>query len=83
MPENTRPRNERGQYERTVSDEEILEAVRKHEPAGTAEVGTEVGLARQNVDYHLRRLETEGRVSKKKVGPVLVWMRTTATEVNA
>jgi predicted ArsR family transcriptional regulator len=69
-----RPRNERGQYERTVSDEEILAAVREHQPAGTAEVGNEIGLARQNADYHLRRLEEGGHVSKKKVGPALVWM---------
>lgn len=83
MAEKTRPRNERGQYERQVSDEEILDAVREHEPAGTSEVGEAVGLARQNADYHLRRLEGEGRVSKKKVGPALVWMLAADTEVKA
>jgi predicted transcriptional regulator len=83
MGESDRPRNERGQYERQVSDEEILDAVRTNEPAGTTEVGEAVGLARQNVDYHLRRLADEGRVSKKKVGPALVWMLAPDAEVNA
>lgn len=65
---------ETGQYVATVSDDEILEAVREHEPAGTAEVGDVVGLARQNADYRLRKLAEEDRVIKKMVGNSLVWL---------
>jgi predicted transcriptional regulator len=68
-----RDRDSSGRFEATVSDEEILEAVRKHEPAGTSEVGDAVGLARQNADYRLRNLRDEGRVGSKKVGRSLVW----------
>jgi len=68
-----RDRDSSGRFEATVSDEEILEAVREHEPAGTSEVGDAVGLARQNADYRLRNLRDEGRVESKKVGRSLVW----------
>ena len=68
-----RERNERGRYEPEQSDEEILDAVRKHEPAGTSEVADELGIARQSADYRLRQLLEDGRVSKKKVGNSLVW----------
>jgi predicted transcriptional regulator len=68
-----RDRDSSGRFEATVSDEEILEAVREHEPAGTSEVGDAVGLARQNADYRLRNLRDEGRVGSKKVGRSLVW----------
>lgn len=74
MMTDERERNaETGQYVPTVSDDEILEAVREHEPAGTAEVGNAVGLARQNADYRLRKLAEEDRVTKKMVGNSLVW----------
>ena len=47
-------RDSTGRFEATVSDAEILEAVREHESAGTSEVGDAVDLARQNADYRLR-----------------------------
>ena len=68
-----RERNERGRFEPDHSDEEILDAVRKYEPAGTSEVADELGIARQSADYRLRQLLHEGQVSKKKVGNSLVW----------
>lgn len=68
-----RERNEGGRFEPEHTDEEVLDAVRKHEPAGTKEVADELGIARQSADYRLRRLLDEGRVSKKKVGNSLVW----------
>jgi len=68
-----RERNEGGRFEPEHTDEEVLDAVRKHEPAGTKEVADELGIARQSTDYRLRRLLDEGRVSKKKVGNSLVW----------
>ena len=68
-----RERNEGGRFEPEYTDEVVLDAVRKHEPAGTKEVADELGIARQSADYRLRRLLDEGRVSKKKVGNSLVW----------
>lgn len=79
MPANTRvmgedrTRNEGGRYESEHTDEEVLEAVREHQPAGTQEVADELGVARQSADYRLRQLLDDGRVSKKKVGNSLVW----------
>lgn len=70
---NERDRDSSGRFKPEVSDEEILDAVRNHEPAGTSEVGDAVGLARQNADYRLRQLEDEGRIESKKVGQSLVW----------
>ncbi|ELY76174.1 winged helix-turn-helix transcriptional regulator [Natrinema pallidum] len=68
-----RERNEDGRFEPEHTDEEVFNAVRKHEPAGTKEVADELGIARQSADYRLRRLLDNGRVSKKKVGNSLVW----------
>lgn len=57
------------------SDDEFLDAVRRHEPAGTREVADEVGVTRQGADCRLRKLRDEGRVRSKKVGrDSLVWM---------
>jgi predicted transcriptional regulator len=68
-----RERNESGRFEPEFTDEEVISAVRVHEPAGTKEIADELGIARQSADYRLRRLLEEGRVSKKKVGNSLVW----------
>jgi predicted transcriptional regulator len=69
----SRERTEKGTYAPTVPDEDILDAVAENEPAGTAEVGDVVGLARQNADYRLRNLEEQGAVQKKKIGRTLAW----------
>lgn len=69
-----RDRNDSGQYEPKYTDEDVLDAVRKHEPAGTQEIADELGVVRQSADYRLRKLLKMGRVSKKKVGHSLVWM---------
>lgn len=68
-----RERDEGGRFEPDHTDEEVLEAVRKHTPAGTQEVADELGIARQSADYRLRQLLADGDVSKKKVGNSLVW----------
>lgn len=68
-----RERDDSGRYSPSISDETILEAVAEREPAGTAEVGDMVGLARQNADYRLRKLEERGKVTKKKIGRTLAW----------
>lgn len=74
MPD--RERNNRGRYTAEYDEELFLDAVREHAPATTTEVANTVGCARQNADYRLRRLENEGAVRSKKVGPSLVWMLT-------
>ena len=68
-----RERNERGRFEPEHSDEAVLEAVRKHEPAGTSDIADELGIARQSADYRLRRLLDEGYVMKQKIGNSLAW----------
>lgn len=67
-------RNEDGQYKPEHSDNEFVRAITEHEPAGTKEVADELGITRQGADYRLRRLEEDGKVSKKKVGNSLVWL---------
>lgn len=57
-----------------ITDEEVLEAVRESEPAGTQEVAEELGIVRQSADYRLRNLRDEGRVRSKTVGRELIWM---------
>lgn len=67
-------RDDAGQYTAKYAEADILAAVREHAPAATREVADAVGFARQNADYRLRRLEDEGKVRRKKVGPTLVWL---------
>lgn len=57
-----------------LSDADYLNAVRDHQPAATTEVADAVGVARQSAGYRLKKLEEEGRVESKKVGPSRVWM---------
>ena len=66
-------RNERGQFTPQYDDEEVLDAVRDHEPAGTSEVADALGCTTQNADYRLRKLRDAGCVESKKVGRSLVW----------
>lgn len=70
---NDRDRDDQGRYQPEYSDEEIIAAVEKLEPAGTQEIADELRIARQSADYRLRRLEERGKVSVKKVGRTLVW----------
>lgn len=66
-------RNHEGRFTQQHTDEDVLAAVRAHEPAATSEVGNELGIARQSADYRLRKLRDEGRVNSKKIGASLVW----------
>ena len=68
-----RERDDSGQFEPEYTDEEIIQAVRLNEPAGTQEVADELGIARQSVDYRLRKLLDQGHVEKQKIGNSLVW----------
>lgn len=56
------------------SEREYLEAIRRNEPASTAEVADSVGVTRQGADYRLRQLENDGLVTSKMVGNSLIWM---------
>ncbi|MCX2819971.1 ArsR family transcriptional regulator [Haladaptatus sp. F3-133] len=67
-------RDEQGRVEPRQSDKEVVDAVRKHEPAATKEVADELDMARQSADYRLRKLKEEKRVRSKMVGNSLVWM---------
>jgi predicted transcriptional regulator len=66
-------RNERGEFESTMSDSDVLDAVRRHDPASTAEVGDVLGIRRHSADYRLRKLHDAGDVGKKKIAASLVW----------
>lgn len=68
-----RERNDRGRFEPEKTDREVLEAVRKHQPAGTAEVAEELDIERQSADYRLRKLENQNQVESKKIGRTLAW----------
>ncbi|UPM42859.1 winged helix-turn-helix transcriptional regulator [Halocatena salina] len=57
----------------TRSDEDYIEAVKKHSPASTREVAEEVGVTRQGADYRLRKLESEGQVRSERIGNSLAW----------
>jgi len=66
-------RDDSGRFAAEHTVEEVLEAVQKHEPAGTSEVAEELGVERPSADYRLRRLEDEDRVTSKKIGNSLAW----------
>jgi len=70
MTENQR--DDHGRFAPEYTDEEFLDAVRRHNPAGTSEVAEAVGCTTQNADYRLRQLEDMARVESKKVGRSLV-----------
>ena len=71
MTENQR--DDHGRFAPKYTDEEFLDAVRRHNPAGTSEVAEAVGCTTQNADHPLRQLEDAARVESKKVGRSLVW----------
>jgi predicted ArsR family transcriptional regulator len=71
--EDRRTRNDQGQFEQEHDDTVVIAAVRKHEPAGTSEVANELEVTRQSADYRLRKLHSDDRVQKKKIGNTLVW----------
>jgi DNA-binding Lrp family transcriptional regulator len=68
-----RTRDTSGRYTGSVSNTDVVAAVRAHDPAATSEIGDELGISRQAADRRLRRLRDDGRVSSKKIGASLVW----------
>jgi len=73
-------RNTDGRFTPEHTDEEILAAVRAHEPAATSEVADEVDMTRQGADRRLRSLRDEGRVNGKKIAASRVWFTGGAPE---
>lgn len=63
--------------QRTVTDDELKEAVKDLTPAGTQEIADHVGMTRQGVDYRLQKIEDRYEtpwVWSKKIGPTKIWM---------
>lgn len=73
-------RDSDGQYTSGRSDDDVLAAVRAHEPAATSEVAEELGITRQGADKRLRNLRDEARVVSKKIGASLVWFDPNGTD---
>ncbi|WP_458191070.1 helix-turn-helix domain-containing protein [Haladaptatus sp. NG-WS-4] len=76
----TSERDERGRFSAKHTDDEVVAAVRKHEPAATSEVADELEIKRPSADYRLRQLQEEGTVTSKKIGTSLAWSLTPETE---
>ncbi|WP_276998254.1 hypothetical protein [Haloquadratum walsbyi] len=66
-------RDERGRYIPKHTEEEVLDAVQAHEPAGTSEVAEELGIKRPSADYRLRQLEEDEKGTKDMIGNSLAW----------
>lgn len=66
-------RDEGGRFSSKHGDREYLEVVGSLEPAGTKDVADALGVSRQNAHARLRRLETEGLVTRTKIGNSLAW----------
>jgi predicted ArsR family transcriptional regulator len=67
-------RDDDGRIAREHNDDEIIDAVQKHNPATTGEVAEAVDMSRQGAAYRLEALETDGHIESKSVGPNRVWM---------
>jgi len=66
-------RDQNGQFTPGNTDNDVVAAVRAHEPAATSEVAQELGLTRQGADHRLRQLRDKGRIESKKIAASLVW----------
>lgn len=62
-----------GKLEQSYTDEEFLQAVREHEPAGTREIAAELGCHINLARQRLRQLVDENRVEEKKIGRELAF----------
>ena len=77
-------RDNSGRFSESIDDDDVVAAVRAHDPAATSEIADELGLSRQGTDRRLRSLRDAGRVSSKKIGASLVWfMPRDRTEVDS
>lgn len=55
------------------TDQEIIEAVKAHEPVGTSEVAEAVGATRRTMGNRLDELAESGAIEKKIIGQSSVW----------
>lgn len=62
-----------GQFEKEVSDGEIVSSVAEREPAGTTAVADAVGMTRPGAYRRLQELDDDGRVDVSRIGGSLVW----------
>jgi predicted transcriptional regulator len=57
-----------------AAEEEFTDAIYRRTPAGTNEIAQLVGLSRQATEYRLKKIEQDGPIWSKKVGPTRVWI---------
>lgn len=57
-----------------LDQHEVNQAVYRLTPTGAQEVADLLGVSRQVADRRLRRLEEDGAIWSKKVGPTRVWL---------
>lgn len=69
MPEDERS----GPFEKQVSDNEILEFIKRKEVVTTKEVADEFGYHIQTARRRLKALHQEGEIRQKDVGKRFVW----------
>lgn len=65
---------ESGRYTTSYSDSDFIDAIQTlGGMAGTSEIAEIVGCTRRTAYTRLQSLESEGKVSSRKVGNSLVW----------
>ena len=66
--------DETGDFSTQYTDEEFIDAVRKHEPASTKMIADEVGCADKTAYYRLKdKLMPEGKVHGEQPGREWIW----------
>jgi len=65
---------ETGRYTPAFTDDELLQALEEHEPAGTAELADIFDCSQPGAYQRLTQLEQKGLVASKLVGGTKVWM---------
>lgn len=66
--------SETGRYTPDFTDDELLEAVKANEPAGTTELADIFNCSQQAAYKRLTQLEEDGSINSKLVGGTKVWM---------
>lgn len=72
-PTMVRDRDDKGRIKETYPPETVLESLEEIDPAGTQEVAEEIGSSYETAFKKLKELESEGRVTSRKVGNALLW----------
>lgn len=66
-------RDEKGRFDAEYDEGAILEALEKHQPAGTKEIADEVGCHVNTARNRLEELVEQGRANGKLIGHHKVW----------